>query len=44
MSKNYFVVATSFAKSSIKSVSTKTIVVFNFTKYRFVSLKRFMIN
>ena len=44
MSGNYFVVATSFAKSSIKSASTKTIVVFNFTKCRFVSLKKFMIN
>ena len=44
MSGNYFVVATSFAKSSIKSASTKTIVVFNFTKCKFVSLKKFMIN
>ena len=44
MSKNYFVVATFFAKSSIKSVSTKTIIVFNFIKFRFVSLKRFMID
>lgn len=44
MSGNYFVIATSFAKSSTKSVSTKTIAVFNFTKYRFASLKKFMVN
>ena len=45
MSGNYFVVvATSLAKSSIKSVSTKTIIVFNFAKYRFALLKKFMIN